>query len=343
MIRKVFFAAAAVTLSAVVSLLLLEVGVRVATSSLFEWRNYATDPINLVKAITAIEFDQDLGWVLKKDRPEFEQGQWRNRLHRTNPNGANSAPIYAVGDSFTYGSDVLADETWPAQLEQKINQPVLNGGVGGYGVDQIVLWAERMVPQVKPKILLVSFIANDITRTRMSIFSGATKPLYRVVDGELKPQNLPLQFYKPSLDYSGISIFLGYSKLIDWTMDRLGLSSRWRSSGFETRYETADDVETSCAFMKRLAALRVPTIVVGQHGWNDFFPEGHLNLEQVRFVLNCARTVGLTTIDTFDVTSAALQSRTPDDFKRMFVGGTGHMTPAGNAVVAGEIARLLGS
>jgi hypothetical protein len=46
-----------------------------------------------------------------------------------------------VGDSFTAGADVAEHESYVAQLEAMLNYPVINGGVGGYGTDQMILAA----------------------------------------------------------------------------------------------------------------------------------------------------------------------------------------------------------
>src|SRR5438128_2007424 len=51
---------------------------------------------------------------------------------------AGDGPILAVGDSYTWGEDVGDLEAWPAQLQRLSGRRVLNGGVTGYGFDQIV-------------------------------------------------------------------------------------------------------------------------------------------------------------------------------------------------------------
>lgn len=51
----------------------------------------------------------------------------------------------AVGDSFTYGEYVGDLDAWPAQLQRLTGRSGLNGGVSGYGLDQIVVRAERLM------------------------------------------------------------------------------------------------------------------------------------------------------------------------------------------------------
>jgi hypothetical protein len=53
----------------------------------------------------------------------------------------NVTNVLVVGDSFTFGSQVSDNETWPACLERKLNRGVDNGGVSDYGAAQSLLRA----------------------------------------------------------------------------------------------------------------------------------------------------------------------------------------------------------
>ena len=80
---------------------------------------------------------------------------------------------WAVGD----------DETWPAHLERDTGWRVLNAGVRGYGLDQMVLRAERLAPRFKPRVIVLAFIPDDIYRVGLSIRQAYHKP-YFVPAGE---------------------------------------------------------------------------------------------------------------------------------------------------------------
>src|SRR6185312_14962905 len=84
--------------------------------------------------------------------------------------------ILAVGDSFTFGAEVEDSQSWPAALERIVGTPVVNGGVGGYGSDQIVLRAEQLMAELQPRTVIVSFLDGDILRAGYSLFHGALKP-----------------------------------------------------------------------------------------------------------------------------------------------------------------------
>ena len=38
----------------------------------------------------------------------------------------------------------------------------MNGGVGGYATDQIILRAEKLIPELNPKIVILGFLDQDI-------------------------------------------------------------------------------------------------------------------------------------------------------------------------------------
>lgn len=338
--------------SIVVALIVLEVVVRVFTPGIgFEWRNYATDPVNMIKVNTLVQYDPDLAYVLVPNRMDAGFGRLGNRLNRpTQPSDPvppiPERPVLALGDSFTFGSDVNADQTWPAHLERILGVPVLNGGVGGYGIDQMVVLGERLAPQLKPRLIVLSFIPDDLERARMSIYSGAPKPYFDVVDGKLVRRNHPAPIYQPSLRHAGIRGVLGYSYLINWTATRLGLLQWWQLSRWEYRFSDADPAAVNCLLTGRLRELGerfdAPVLVVGQYAWDNYQPHMATMVERQRAVLDCARKQGLAVLDTYDLLRSELPTKwTLDTYGRYYVKGLGHMTDEGNRTIATAIAGVL--
>ena len=148
-------------------------------------------------------------------------------LRRTGEQVAG-APILAVGDSFTYGDEVNDGQTWPAQLQLLTGRRVLNAGVSGYGFDQIVLRAEQLAARLKPSVIVVSFIADDIRRTEMRRLWSADKPYFVIDDGKLALRGVPVP---PRADPGSTLTFwqwtLGYSHLFDFILRRLDLLHDW--------------------------------------------------------------------------------------------------------------------
>ena len=78
--------------------------------------------------------------------------------------------ILVVGNSVTYGSSLVSQDelfTEVAERELRSGHPgikVLNGGVPGYSVTQIVRRAPRLIARTKPRYLVLYFIRNDFHR-----------------------------------------------------------------------------------------------------------------------------------------------------------------------------------
>lgn len=62
-----------------------------------------------------------------------------------------------LGDSFTYGQFVKADEVFPYKVGQYLEGEAINGGVPGYGLAQMVLSARKLVPRYKPDYVIVQY------------------------------------------------------------------------------------------------------------------------------------------------------------------------------------------
>src|SRR4051812_10167319 len=121
---RVAAAARSVVILLAVTLVYLVVGeaaIRLATgTSLTDTRDFRSQRAQRNPFNDAIEYDPLLGWRLK---PLMAAG-WLNTLEfglRSNGPGnthARRGGILAVGSSFTAGSEVKDEESWPAHLER---------------------------------------------------------------------------------------------------------------------------------------------------------------------------------------------------------------------------------
>jgi hypothetical protein len=91
------------------------------------------------------EFDPELGWC---PRPNGGSGEsrfdWAGARIARGPLPREKRPgverIVAMGDSFVFGNEVGARESWCAQLEEEVPSiEVANLGVGSYGIDQALM------------------------------------------------------------------------------------------------------------------------------------------------------------------------------------------------------------
>ncbi len=148
--------------------------------------------------------DDRLGYAPKPDFRGVGAGGWSVTIDADGfrRNGGVAAAgidraILAVGDSYTFGEEVGDGDTWPAQLERLSGRRVLNGGVSGYGFDQIVLRVEQLAQRHKPSVVIVGFIADDIRRTEMRRLWGRDKPWFAVGGDELVLRGVPVPERKP--------------------------------------------------------------------------------------------------------------------------------------------------
>jgi GDSL-like lipase/acylhydrolase family protein len=78
--------------------------------------------------------------------------------------------IVALGDSFTFGDAVEAEEAWPAQLEAHLNRDgssarwqVINAGIPGHGTGQQLLLSRMLGERLRPDVVVLGFtVVNDV-------------------------------------------------------------------------------------------------------------------------------------------------------------------------------------
>jgi len=132
---------------------------------------------------------------------------------------------------------VHENETFPFFLSQRLGPKweVINLGVPGYGIDQMVLAYEKHRASLKADIVLLAFIDADIERV-FEAFRRAEnlpKPSFDLVRGQLVERKA----VKPTL----------FDSLLDKSRIANIIYSRW--------YRPRQSMRISEAFMHRLAAL----------------------------------------------------------------------------------------
>jgi lysophospholipase L1-like esterase len=240
-------------------------------------------------------------------------------------------PILAVGDSFTYGEDVGDLDAWPAQLQRLTGRTVLNGGVSGYGLDQIVLRTERLTALHRPALVIVSLIANDVQRTEMRRMWWHDKPWFSIEGGQLVLRGVPVpeRTKLPSA--------------VRRRMERLLIElppALQHLTGYSIRVHRAGTgAHVSRALIERLANLqvsnRVKLVLVAQYDADAW--SGRSRAQEQRNVLHplleCAAMHGIETLDTFHRLAAEPR---PADFY-----GTLHMNARGNLMIARLLAARM--
>ena len=248
--------------------------------------------------------------------------------------GATAQPvILALGNSFTYGEDVADLEAWPAQLQRLLGRPVRNGGVSGYGFDQIVLRAERLGAVLEVALIVVGFIADDVRRTEFCRLWWRPKPWFSLAQGEIVLNGVPVP--KPRHRPPRWGVRRAHEALLGRLTPALQ-----HAFGYHVRAHRRGTGEAiGCCLTRRLAALQsataAPVIVVAFYDGSAWLHQAHA-AEQRRItgrILDCARRNGLGAVDSFATLAALRDPRT--------LYNPWHMNAAGHQAMARLIAAAL--
>jgi lysophospholipase L1-like esterase len=92
--------------------------------------------------------------------------------------------ILTIGDSFTFGWGVNAEQSWPKLLEQKLAKSgrpveVINAGAAGAGTLEYAEIAEEWISVLRPDLVLVAIHQGDDFGQAISPLPRPKPPLYR--------------------------------------------------------------------------------------------------------------------------------------------------------------------
>ena len=330
----------------------LELGFRavggVPVFSIVDWRH-----AHLVQAEAGPSvaiYDPKIGWTMLPGYASADMNLIDYGIRKNHASDATirTGGVLVVGDSFAAGSQVNDDETWPAGLEALIGEPVINAAVGGYGVDQMVLRAEQLMPVVRPKTLIIGTQDQGILRVKFSSY-GRPKPYFSLEDGALVPHNDPAPRY--AIDPRRESVIrrvFGYSYLADQIMGIYFPDHWYTQEGQRFVQAKVDDVQVTCRLLERAksdadrAGLRLLLLI--QYG--GVIARMTEPSPFAKNVGQCARAVGIQTVDEFD-SLHAIAVRNIEEFKKHYVmvddpaQPYGHMSALGNRHIAGLLAAAL--
>lgn len=173
--------------------------------------------VRIVHALTApppqhhqlfCEYDPLLGWRKKADTegrhitPEYSVVERMNSRGLRGPEYPYDKPqgeyrILVLGDSFAEGYTVEFDELFSEVLERQLNGAsktrfeVINAGTGGYSTDQELLFFQTEGKKYQPGLVVLAFHLNDVLYNGLPYCSRGCKPVFKLVDGELRLTNVP--------------------------------------------------------------------------------------------------------------------------------------------------------
>lgn len=150
---------------------------------------------------TNFEVDTDTGWRMRKNH----EVQWtiddNLNTYKANALGFRSnrdfdhSPkvlIAITGDSFAWGAGIEYNETFGHLLESHVaGSEVFNFAMPGFGLDQMWMSVRHQILPLKPSLIIVAFIDEDLDRSLSAYrkVEGFNKPRF-VVDSvrSLRPQ-----------------------------------------------------------------------------------------------------------------------------------------------------------
>ena len=289
---------------------------------------------------------------------------------------AERVRIAIFGESFTHGAVVRNDETWPALLQSELPRAeVINFGVSGYGTDQTLLRYRRDGAPYRPQVVVVGFMLENTLRN-VSIYrpayshgagSAAVKPRFllgadgelvlvpvpvgsreelrqSIEDGSLLPGLLEHDYWvrRAPLAYEGSWIFNSSFARVFYGM--------WEQSGRDVRrYLTDPESEPYRVTRRILTSFRDEAVADGAEQFllvvipcpeclTDRMEDDSSSPIWSGFLAELAAE-GLEIVD---VTPQVVAAARAEGLESLYSDAGGHYNARGNAIVARQVAELLG-
>lgn len=101
--------------------------------------------------------------------------------------------VLVLGDSFAFGWGVAYERSFAARLQaEHPDWQVFDAAVSGYGTDQELLLARKLVPELAPDVVVCVFCSNDLWEASAGVVYGKHKPRFIDRAGELELTGTPV-------------------------------------------------------------------------------------------------------------------------------------------------------
>ena len=170
--------------------------------------------------------------------------------------------IACVGDSFTFGMGVDGFDAWPAALAKRLLPPpgfdrveVINAGVPGYNLQQVVESIRTKIRSLAPHVIVVGLVGNDL------------EPAFEVVDGYLcvprKVHALPIPGKRWFQTHSYFYQFMAfkYGQMVARAVGEERMQTP-RDSALQRQMKTAaqDNVTSLTVLIDELRSVGIPVV-----------------------------------------------------------------------------------
>ena len=287
-----------------------------------------------------VSHDSYLGWDYN-----VENGRTRESHTSTPDLRGEVSTIIAIGDSFTFGSEVGPDESFPHYLDDSIsNSKVLNMGVPGFGIDQAVLKYLKYGSQLEPDVLVFGILPDDYNRASNS-FRSFSKPVFRFNEESNSVELTNTDIKPPQEVFDDLSRSLRPPKLYSLAFLKNRITKAyWRvDSGAEERYYRDTDVLVEHALTQLLEsteATDTKLLIVQIPLGNRFSSDEHLawarRYQAHTHLLEIYEKLGIPYLDLIE--EFTVDNSREQIFNDFYIykaeTSRGHFTPRGNQVVA---------
>lgn len=161
-----------------------------------------------------LRYDPDMGWANREgavgvDQPVKGVPPFRVRINSqglrgpevTVPKPAGVRRIAFLGDSNTFGFGIREGERFSDLLAKSApaGTETVNLGVFAYGTDQEAIYLERSVLRLSPDLVVLAVSAGDLSDVMSSVNGGAAKPFCKISNGRFTINNIPVPRSTPLL------------------------------------------------------------------------------------------------------------------------------------------------
>jgi hypothetical protein len=282
----------------------------------------------------------------------------RRTRHSGLPEKPATVRVALMGDSMTYGYEVRCEDSWGHALEAQLGPAVqvLNFGVSGYGLNQVLLRYEKDARPWKPQIVLIGITSEEIQRS-INVYNFLMNPDWlglpfarpRLIlkNGTPSPINQPVPTPAEVFAHTTIRELANldqdaYFRRLEWERD--GLWHFFEQSYFfrllitlrppSDQPREADSEETMMALGQQVLTTLVhdvreqgaiPLVVHFPYQY-ELRPAAEYGAKYVPLSVRMLREAG---IDYYDMAPCLVEAKASDEYMR-----GSHYSPRANAVIA---------
>lgn len=247
---------------------------------------------HLETILSVLEPDSELFWVLKPNlNVEFQEAKVKTnslglRADEIKEKKESSIRIITMGASPTFGWGVEIDQSYPRQIERKVNKEladkekkveVINAGIIGYSSYQGMKLLKEKIVQLSPDIITVSYVVNDVDKYRFFRNNGKS-------DKDVIAKNTVVVFLERIL-YKSRFCKLLRGVIIRRLRNSLKGVSLYRDSRRVSKKEYEDNLNEIINFANenniKVILLKMPVILPEKYENKSFYYDGNLRYENM--------------------------------------------------------------